>query len=145
MPTILTVDDHDVLRTALKSWILLNYPDTQILEARTGEEALVVVAAHEPDIVLMDISLPRMNGIEATGQIKALDPLVQLVILTANDVSTYRREAAAAGASAYVLKDRIALELAPVLDRRLDGSKEDTAELVRPTCRGGRMTVEQND
>lgn len=145
MTTILTVEDHDVVRGALKSWLLLNYPNTELLEARTGEEALAAVVAHQPDIVLMDISLPRMNGIEATGQIKALDPHVRLVILTGNDASTYRRKAAAAGASAYVLKDRIALDLAPVLDRLLEDSHEDCPDLGRQGCRGGRMTVEQNE
>lgn len=125
-PTILTVDDHDVLRAALKSCIAFHYPEARLLEAVTGEEALALVGAHFPDVVLMDISLPRMNGIEATAKIKAIDPDAKLVIVTTHDTSDHRRDAAAAGACAYVVKDRLGVELFPLLDRLLGYSDLET-------------------
>lgn len=137
-PTILTVDDHEGLRSALCSWIALNYPEARLLQAESGEEAVTLARAHAPDVVLMDLSLPRMSGIEAAAEIRALEPDAKLVIVTAYDAPVYRREAAAAGACAYVLKDRLGDELLSVLDALLTPSDRSQSEALPSGADGAR-------
>ena len=85
------------------------------LEAKSGEEAVSLAVTKPPDIVLMDIGLPKMNGIEATRRIKAAVMQARVVIVTSHEACKFRRAAVGAGASAYVLKERIYTDLLPVL------------------------------
>ena len=78
---ILLVDDHPLVRRALRD-ILEKEPDLEVIgEAGDGLQAIEMTAQHHPDIVIMDISMPRMNGVEATKRIKASDPLTAVPIL----------------------------------------------------------------
>lgn len=72
-----------------------------------------------PDLVLMDIGLPNMNGLQATKQIKTVAPLAQVIVVTVHDAAEYRADAAAAGASGYVLKRHVTTELVPLMQRLL--------------------------
>lgn len=120
-PTILIVEDHDAVRASLRDWLSVAFPRCEFLEARSGEEALVQVAAQPFDIVLMDIGLPQMNGIEATRQIKATAPQTRVVMLTIYEEQAFQADAAAVGASAYVAKRKMGTELVPVLTALLAG------------------------
>jgi DNA-binding NarL/FixJ family response regulator len=81
-------------------------PDLQIVaEAGDGEEAVLLAGKHHPDVVLMDIALPGINGIEATRAIKAADPEIAVLVLTAYDADEYVFAFLEAGAAGYLLKD----------------------------------------
>ena len=119
MATILIVEDHDTVRQSLREWLEAVFPNHQFIEASTGEEALATTKDWPPNIVIMDISLPEMNGVEATRRIKAIAPTAQVVMLTIHEDEAYRADAAAAGASAYVPKRTMQAKLVPILSTLL--------------------------
>lgn len=101
---LLLVDDHAVVRSGLRM-LLQAQPDMRILgEAETGAEAVHQVRLHRPDVVLMDIQMPDMNGIEATRQIKAMGSETAVLALTMHEDDAYFFEMLRAGASGYVPK-----------------------------------------
>lgn len=104
MIRVLVVDDHAILRDGIRS-ILESQEDVIVVgEASDGAEALEFVSKLLPDIVLMDISMPNTNGLEATRLIKERYPQVKVLILTQHDNREYIAPALGAGASGYVLK-----------------------------------------
>lgn len=104
MIRVLVVDDHAILRDGIRS-LLESQPDIIVIgEAGDGEEALEYTGKLLPDIVLMDISMPKVNGLEATRLIKKKYPQVKVLILTQHDNREYITPALGAGASGYVLK-----------------------------------------
>lgn len=113
--TILIVDDHDTVRQALARWLEIVFKDCLILPTTTGEEAVAIARDTPPQVIVMDFSLPAMNGAEATRCIKEVTPAVPVVILTIHDSAAYRADAADAGASAYILKEDIQTQLVPTL------------------------------
>lgn len=113
--TVLVVEDDDQVRALLCEWLGATFPDTHLTEARSGEEAVSLAPTALPDIVLMDIGLPKMNGIEATRRIKSTTPGAHVVMLTIHEDPEYRADAANAGASAFVPKRKVHSELVPVL------------------------------
>lgn len=108
---ILLVDDHAVLRSGLK--LLLNaQPDMEVLdEATDGLEAINKAIKLFPDVVLMDISMPGIGGLEATKQIKSKCPKIKILVLTMHDDETYLDEFLRHGASGYVVKKAADTEL----------------------------------
>jgi two-component system response regulator NreC len=101
---LLLVDDHTVVRTGLRM-LLEDEEDVQIVgEAGTAQEALEAVARHKPDVVLMDIGLPDMSGIDATREIKRTSPEVAVVALTIHEDEEYFFKMLEAGAGGYVPK-----------------------------------------
>ncbi len=114
-PIILIVEDHDAVRQSLRDWLEVVFPQYRVVEAASGEEAIVVAQADAPRLVIMDINLAEMNGIEATQRIKAIVPAAPVVMLTIHEDQAYRADAAAAGASAYVLKRQMHTQLLPTL------------------------------
>lgn len=101
---ILVADDHTVIRRGIVG--LLNaQPDMEVIgEAGTGREAVAKAAAASPDVVLMDVAMPDLDGLGATRLIKGQSPGVQVLILTMHDREDYLFQALRAGASGYVLK-----------------------------------------
>jgi DNA-binding NarL/FixJ family response regulator len=101
---ILLADDHAILRQGLKL-LIDTQPDMRVIgEATDGNEALAQAQALNPDVIVMDISMPGMNGLVATRTLKRVTPGVAIVALTRHDDDTYLEELLRAGASAYVLK-----------------------------------------
>jgi two-component system nitrate/nitrite response regulator NarL len=101
---VLIVDDHAILRDGIRS-LLERQGDIRVTgEASNGREAIEQIARCAPDIVLMDIAMPEMNGLEATQKIKELYPGVKVLILTQHDNREYTDPVLKAGASGYVLK-----------------------------------------
>ena len=124
-PHILIVEDHKGVRQSLREWLELSFPHYQLLEVNSGEAAVTVAQAMSPCLVIMDIGLPGMNGIEAARGIKAVAPAPRVVVLTIYDDEAHRADAAAAGVSAYVPKRKVQTELLPVLTRLLAGDRKD--------------------
>ena len=114
-PTIVIVEDHDTVRTLLRDWLSAAFAGYQIVECKSGEEALDVCVTLSPDLVAMDIELTHMNGIEATRHIKGVSPQSRVVMLTIHEEADYRAAAATAGADAYVTKRKMHSELVPVM------------------------------
>jgi DNA-binding NarL/FixJ family response regulator len=102
---VLIVEDHTLLRAGLKA-LLSQDPDIEIVgEAENGRDAVRLVATLTPDLVLTDLSMPGMNGIESIVDIKRRYPGVRVVVLTIHKTDEYIFEALRAGADGYILKD----------------------------------------
>lgn len=115
MPSVLLVEDHAPMRATLRMWLAdLAAP---ITECDNGAEVCACYAAHRPDWVLMDIELPGQDGITATRQLLAAQPMARIVIVTTYDDADLRQAAAAAGACGYVLKNNL-LDLRQLLKTR---------------------------
>ncbi len=102
--TILVVDDHPLLRSSVRG-VLERQPDFQVIaEASDGEEAVKLAREMEPDIVIMDISLPKLDGLEATRQIKAANPGIIVLVLTVHSDNNRVLSILQAGAAGYLTK-----------------------------------------
>ena len=109
---VLVVDDHPVVRGGVVGWLAAQ-PDLDVVgEAGDGLEALAAVAEHAPDVVLMDLRMPRMDGVTATGRITAAHPGVRVLVLTTYDTDADIVRAVEAGAAGYLLKDTPLAQLA---------------------------------
>src|SRR5947207_15693824 len=112
---ILLADDHTILRAGLKK-MLNSQPDMKVVgEAQDGRQAIQESQRLQPDVVLMDITMPDINGIEATRQIKKLSPDMKVLILTMHEHDEYIFQALRAGASGYMLKEAADTELITAL------------------------------
>jgi DNA-binding NarL/FixJ family response regulator len=108
---LLLVDDHRILREGLKA-LLANQAGIEVVgEASDGAEAVEQVAALRPDVVIMDMVMPRMNGIEATAEIHRRFPASRVLILSMYDEAEYVQQVIRAGAAGYVLKGYAADDL----------------------------------
>ena len=102
---ILFAEDHRVVRESLCAFLQKEEDLVVVGEAGDGEEAVRLAKKLNPDVIIMDISMPRLNGIEATKQIKAFQPSATILILTAYDYEQYIFALLDAGAAGYLLKD----------------------------------------
>jgi two-component system NarL family response regulator len=103
--TVMLVDDHALLRTGVAN-IINQEPDLQVVaQASNGLEAIAAYEQHRPDVTLLDLRMPVMEGVEAVRQIRARDPHARVIILTTYDTDDEISRALKAGAKAYVLKD----------------------------------------
>ena len=102
---VLVVDDHPVVRGGLVGWLDAQPDLTVVGEAGDGHEALALVAALDPDVVLMDLRMPRMDGVTATERLAGTHPGVRVLVLTTYDTDADIVRAVAAGATGYLLKD----------------------------------------
>jgi DNA-binding NarL/FixJ family response regulator len=102
---ILIADDHALLRQGIKNVLEFEDDFAIVAEAGDGEEAVKQAEAARPDIALIDINMPRLNGLEVTKRIRELVPSVRVIILTIHDDENYVIEVVKAGAAGYLLKD----------------------------------------
>ncbi len=108
---ILLVDDHTILRSGIRS-LLEGEPGLSVIgEAEDGRKAVTMACKLKPDVVIMDIAMPLLNGLEATRQIKMQCPDVKVLVLSMHDNEEYIRQALEAGAMGYILKDAGTQEL----------------------------------
>jgi NarL family two-component system response regulator LiaR len=119
--TILIVDDHAVVRQGVRAF-LDTQPDLKVIgEAASGEEGIKLATQFIPDVVLMDLVMPGMDGVEATRQLKRASPRSQVVVLTSYHEDEYIFPAIRAGALSYVLKDISPRDLADVVRKAANG------------------------
>jgi len=121
MIRVLVADDHEVIRFGLQT-LLDKEPDITVIGvAGDGRSAVTMAVAEHPDVVLMDLSMPVLDGVTATREIVSAAPLVQVLVLTSYSHESIVREAFAAGAHGYLLKD---------------SSPTTLLEAIRAVCRG---------
>jgi DNA-binding NarL/FixJ family response regulator len=111
---VLVVDDDGGFRRQLRR-LLSGAAEVQVVEAAEGEEAVRLAAALQPEVVLMDIAMPRTDGLEATRRIKAARELTKVIVLTVHDEEAYRRAARQSGADDFVVKKRAGAQLIPAI------------------------------
>jgi two-component system response regulator NreC len=101
---IMIADDHEIVREGLKQ-LLSSQPDMEVVgEAQDGRETLLKAKSLRPDVLLLDVTMPQLNGLEAIGLIKEAVPDVRIVVFSMHKKEAYARQALAAGALGYVLK-----------------------------------------
>jgi DNA-binding NarL/FixJ family response regulator len=128
MTRVLLVDDHELVRQGIAAMLHGAADITVVAEARSGREALEVARRELPDVVLMDVKMPDMDGLEATRKLKEERPRTAVIMLTMHDNPSYLRDAVRAGAAGYLLKDV---------------SKDELVDAIRQVATGGAFIESQ--
>ena len=115
--TVLLVDDHEVVRQGVRFFLEAHSDFMVVGEAESGKTAVKWAEEHIPDVVLMDLVMPEMDGVEATRQVKNISPRTQIVVLTSYHEDEHIFPALQAGAISYILKDIRMEELADAIKR----------------------------
>jgi len=119
--TVLLVDDHAMVRQGVRAFLETQSGILVVGEASSGEEAVKLVAQHIPDVILMDLIMLDMDGVEATRRVKQVSPRSQIVVLTSYHEDEHIFPALKAGALSYILKDVSAEELASAVRKAAIG------------------------
>jgi DNA-binding NarL/FixJ family response regulator len=120
---IVIAEDHTILREGLKA-LLSSQPDLRVVgEAGDGLEAIRCVQKHLPDVILLDLSMPRMTGLDAIKEIRRVNAETKIIVLTVHSSEEYILATLQAGADGYVLKDAHGTELVTALRHVLDGRR----------------------
>ncbi len=119
--TVLLVDDHKLVRQGVRAFLEAHAEFLVVGEAESGAEAVKLAEQHIPDVVLMDLIMPEMDGVEATRQVKNISPRSQIVVLTSYHEDEHIFPALEAGATSYLLKDIDMEELAEAIRRAARG------------------------
>jgi DNA-binding NarL/FixJ family response regulator len=155
---LMLVDDHEVVRTGLRSFLEAQGGLLVVAEAGSGEEALALIEETHPDVVVMDITMPGMDGLEATRRLKLRCPECQILALTVHEDKQYFIEMLAAGATGYLTKIAAAQELVSAIRAVADGNVYLQPVLARwlledyrrmavqlPSSRGDGLARQQKD
>ncbi len=119
---LMLVDDHEIIRVGLKNF-LQTQPDFEVVaEANNGEEAVDQAMEFHPDVILMDITMPGVDGMEATRRLRVLCPECLILALTVHDDKQYLMQMLAAGASGYITKQAAADELVEAIHTIASGN-----------------------
>ena len=118
---ILIADDHALVRQGIVSFLHMSDAYEVVGEAADGVEAIQAVKKHRPDIVLMDISMPKLGGLEATIEIKKMNPDTKILVLTQYEDMVYIRRFFKAGAAGYLLKKAVGVELLTAIEAVMSG------------------------
>lgn len=133
---ILIADDHELLRRGLRA-VLSERPDWRVLgEAANGREAVRLAASLKPAVVVLDVTMPELNGLEATRQILAAAPETRVLILSVHESEQIVREVLEAGAQGYLLKSDAGRELAKAIDALLGNKPYFTSTVARMVLEG---------
>src|SRR5581483_1573280 len=137
MIRVMLVDDHRLVRAGLKR-VLSEMPDIEVVaEAGTGEEALDLAKKQTPDVVLMDVNMPGMGGLETTRRLVARMPQVKVIAVSMHLEEPYPSRMLEAGAAGYISKDSAADEVATAIRRVQSGGHYVAADLAASLIKGG--------
>jgi two-component system, NarL family, response regulator LiaR len=150
---ILLVDDHAVVRSGLSKFLIVNKDLKLVGEASDGAEAVQMVSLHQPDVVLMDLMMPGMDGIAATREIHQKYPNVKVIVLTSFHDQNMVQGALQAGAIGYLQKNVTARELGIAIRSAFDGKMTLSAEatqvlahsVAQPQIQGEQLTERERD
>jgi DNA-binding NarL/FixJ family response regulator len=144
---IVIAEDHTILREGLRM-LLSSNPDFEVVgEAQDGLEAIRSVETNKPDLVLMDLSMPRMNGVGAIQEIKKQSPATKILVLTVHKTEEYILTTLKAGADGYVLKDATHSELMLAIENVFSGRSYLSPGISEKVIEGyleGRKTVKSS-
>lgn len=150
---ILLVDDHAIVREGLKR-LIAGQPDIEIVgEASDGHEAIAAVTTLQPDVVMMDVSMPGLSGVDATRELVRICPRIRILALTVHEDEAYAREFLQAGAAGYLLKRAPTDELIRAIRAVADGqiyldpriANRIVSTLIEPQRLTTAATVELSD
>ena len=119
--TVMIVDDHEMVRKGAKGYLDAQPDILVVAEAETGEDAIQLAREYVPDVVLMDLVMPGMDGVEAVRKVKDVSPRSQIIVLTSYHQDEHVFPALQAGAISYLLKDVKARELVEAIQRAAKG------------------------
>jgi NarL family two-component system response regulator LiaR len=150
---ILLVDDHAVVRSGLSKFLLVNKDLEMVGEAADGAEAVTMVSIHKPDVVLMDLMMPGMDGITATREIHQKFPQVKVIALTSFSEQNMVQGALQAGAAGYLQKNVTAVELGNAIRSAYAGRMTLSSEaaqalansVIQPQIVGNAITERERD
>jgi DNA-binding NarL/FixJ family response regulator len=145
---ILLADDHDIVRDGIKMLLEDEVGFEITAEAENGKEAIEACKGHDIDLIVMDISMPEMNGIEATEKIKEEFPEIKVLALTMMDEDQHIRQMIEAGASGYILKSSDKIELVDAITTILEGQhyfSDDATQSVMMDLVKGTTKKENSD
>jgi DNA-binding NarL/FixJ family response regulator len=128
---ILIADDHELVRRGLATELTQIPGWVVVAEAANGREAVDLAAKHRPDVIVLDLTMPDLNGLEATRQILSAEPSARVLVLTAHESEQLVREVLSAGAQGYVLKSDAGRVLISAVEALLDGRPFFTSNVAR--------------
>ncbi|CAK8723490.1 CheY-like receiver and HTH DNA-binding domain-containing response regulator [Candidatus Electrothrix laxa] len=132
---IIIADDHSLIRQGIKAMIGQEKGLQVIAEAADGRELLDTLKKAQPDMVILDISMPQVNGIEAAGKIHHLYPAIRILVLTMHLNTQYYKHAILAGAHGYLLKDDSDTKLLPAIEQIRNGEIYVSQKLAEAVAR----------
>jgi two-component system, NarL family, response regulator LiaR len=146
---VMIVDDHALVRSGLEAFLLVHKDLTLVAQARNGQQALDLCAEARPDVVLMDLLMPGMNGVEATRKMKQLFPHIQVIALTSYKDQELVQGVLQAGAIGYLMKDVSTEELANAIRSAASGrptlSPEAAQALIHLSMKGAALGDDLTD
>lgn len=123
MIKVLLADDHAVVRKGLQLFIGYEENMELVAEAKDGDELIEIIKTHKADVLLLDLDMPKMNGITAIRKIKEIDPDLKIIILTMHPEDIYGKTALQMGASGYIIKDDEPKKLVDSINRVVKGEQ----------------------
>jgi NarL family two-component system response regulator LiaR len=142
---IMLVEDHAVVRSGLITFLSVNADMELVGEAENGEQAVVRANVLKPDVILMDLMMPVMDGVAATQAIKKQNPSIQIIVLTSFQEDELVRNAMKAGAVGYLLKNVSARELAAAIRAAKEGKMTLSPEAVQALVRATQEAAETDN
>jgi DNA-binding NarL/FixJ family response regulator len=142
---VLLADDHSVVRQGLRAWLERSGYVQVVGEAADGREAVAMVEELDPDVVVMDIAMPMLNGIDATAQIMRRNPETKVIILSMHADESYILRALGAGAKGYLLKESTEADVLPAVRSVRDGKPYFTPSIARVLLEDYMRMLKQNE
>lgn len=131
MIKVLLVDDHELVRTGIKRLLDDTSGIKVVGEAETGEEAFVEVKKHKPDVVLMDVNMPGIGGLEATRKLLQVDPSLKIIVVTIHAEEPFPTRLLEAGATGYLTKDCGINEIVNAIRSVCEGERYISADIAQ--------------
>lgn len=135
-PRIVIADDHELVRRGLVATLTDGARWSVVAEAANGRQAAELVSTHQPDVAILDLTMPELNGLEATRLILAAAPDTRVLILTAHESEQLVREVLSAGARGYVLKSDAGRILVRAVEALLEGRNFFTSKVAQQVLEG---------
>jgi two-component system response regulator EvgA len=114
--SLLIIEDHAALRQSLQSWLIELYTEITIYEAATGEDGLSIALSKSPDLMLVDIGLPGIDGLEVIEYVRENNVKSKIIVLTIQEGMSYQKASIKAGADAFINKKDMYIKLPQVID-----------------------------
>ena len=125
---LLIVEDNEHVRNTLYSWLTLSFPNCEVHYRTSGEEALEFIEAASADIILMDIGLPGISGLETMRKIKDDHPDIAVIIISIHETPEYQIDAKVGGALAFIPKHRMYVDLNPLIKNTLETMQDQSTK-----------------